>query len=176
MVLFCRISADMPALTVLPTTVARPQHVGQGPPDVPAPGCGRQTGEAVGARPHDGEKAAARTWLDRSRRLVAGCLRRSGDLVPWLTTEQAVRDMDLFRALLGVRNLSPGFAATFFSVTCNDTPWRGDLGYWIRRSAEDTAAHHSPGRANSPTRRPARPGRCPPHPEYASPARACRPR
>lgn len=26
-------------------------------------------------------------------------------------------------------------------MTCNDTPWRGDLGYWIRRSGEDTAAH-----------------------------------
>ncbi|WP_262371196.1 alpha/beta hydrolase [Streptomyces sp. WAC01526] len=26
-------------------------------------------------------------------------------------------------------------------MTCNDTPWRRDLGHWIRRSAEDTAAH-----------------------------------
>ncbi|MFJ3955980.1 alpha/beta hydrolase [Streptomyces libani] len=241
----------------------------------------------------DRSPAALRGVLDRSRQLVAGCLRRSGDLIPWLTTEQAVRDMDLFRALLGVRKisyygpsyatwlgayyatefpqrveravldsnldfsgtwqdveggqprsfqrrferdflpwiarydstyhygrtaaaakarwearrralrdhpltvgsltigpnqldnamlqniynarqqfpqlasalsaldhwpsatpaertlagkvfgtyLSPGFAAAFFSVTCNDTPWRRDLGHWIRRSAEDTAAH-----------------------------------
>lgn len=241
----------------------------------------------------DRSPAALRGVLDRSRRLVAGCLRRSGDLVPWLTTDQAVRDMDLFRALLGVRKisyygpsyatwlgayyatefpgrieravldsnldfsgtwqeaeggqprsfqrrfeqgflpwiarndatyhygrtaeeakarwearrralrdhpltvgaltigpnqldnatiqniynahrqfpqlasalssldhwpsatpaeralvvklfehyLSPGFAAAFFSVTCNDTPWRRDLGYWLDRSAKHTAAH-----------------------------------
>ncbi|WP_406222326.1 alpha/beta hydrolase [Streptomyces decoyicus] len=241
----------------------------------------------------DRSPAALRGVLDRSRRLVAGCLRHSGDLVPWLTTDQAVRDMDLFRALLGVRKisyygpsyatwlgayyatvfpgrieravldsnldfsgtwqeaeggqprsfqrrfeqdflpwiarndatyhyghtaaeakarwearrralrahpltvgaltigpnqldnatiqniynahrqfpqlasalstldhwpsatpaertlvaklfehyLSPGFAAAFFSVTCNDTPWRRDIGYWLDRSAKDTAAH-----------------------------------
>ncbi|MFE1774747.1 alpha/beta hydrolase [Streptomyces sp. NPDC059008] len=34
--------------------------------------------------------------------------------------------------------LSPGFAATYFPVTCNDTPWSRDLGYWIRQSAQDT--------------------------------------
>ncbi|WP_344399987.1 alpha/beta hydrolase [Streptomyces longisporus] len=34
--------------------------------------------------------------------------------------------------------LSPGFNATYFPVTCNDTPWNRDLGYWLRQSAKDT--------------------------------------
>ncbi|WP_369362273.1 alpha/beta hydrolase [Streptomyces sp. CG4] len=37
--------------------------------------------------------------------------------------------------------LSPGFAATFFPVTCNDTPWDRDLDYWIRQSAKDTTKY-----------------------------------
>ncbi|MFJ7912123.1 alpha/beta hydrolase [Kitasatospora sp. NPDC096204] len=35
--------------------------------------------------------------------------------------------------------LSPEFAAEYFAVTCNDTPWTRDLGTWIRRGAENTA-------------------------------------
>ncbi|MEU8972161.1 alpha/beta hydrolase [Streptomyces monashensis] len=34
--------------------------------------------------------------------------------------------------------LSPGFAADFFPVTCNDTPWSRNLTYWLRQSATDT--------------------------------------
>ncbi|MGJ5892921.1 alpha/beta hydrolase [Streptomyces niveiscabiei] len=37
--------------------------------------------------------------------------------------------------------LSPGFAATYFPVTCNDTPWNRDLGHWLRQSATDTRKH-----------------------------------
>ncbi|MCG6497910.1 alpha/beta hydrolase [Kitasatospora sp. A2-31] len=41
-----------------------------------------------------------------SRQLAADCERRSGGLLPYLTTEQTVRDLDLFRALLGERRIS----------------------------------------------------------------------
>ncbi|MFJ9950968.1 alpha/beta hydrolase [Kitasatospora sp. NPDC091207] len=44
--------------------------------------------------------------IDNSRRLAAGCAQRSGDLLPYLTTEQTARDVDLFRALLGERRIS----------------------------------------------------------------------
>ncbi|GAQ50947.1 tripeptidyl aminopeptidase precursor [Streptomyces acidiscabies] len=37
--------------------------------------------------------------------------------------------------------LSPGFTATYFPVTCNDTPWNRDLGHWLRQSAADTRKH-----------------------------------
>ncbi|MEU5187110.1 alpha/beta hydrolase [Streptomyces klenkii] len=37
--------------------------------------------------------------------------------------------------------LSPNFFAEFLSVTCADTPWTRDTGYWVRRSAEDTAKY-----------------------------------
>ncbi|MFF7725102.1 alpha/beta hydrolase [Streptomyces sp. NPDC008001] len=37
--------------------------------------------------------------------------------------------------------LAPNFFAEFLSVTCADTPWTRDTGYWVRRSAEDTAKY-----------------------------------
>ncbi|MEV5505388.1 alpha/beta hydrolase [Streptomyces orinoci] len=36
-------------------------------------------------------------------------------------------------------NYAPGFLAEYFSVTCSDTSWNRDTGYWVRRSAKDTA-------------------------------------
>ncbi|MEV0531670.1 alpha/beta hydrolase [Kitasatospora sp. NPDC050463] len=44
--------------------------------------------------------------IDNSRRLAADCEQRSGGLLPYLTTEQTARDLDLFRALLGERRIS----------------------------------------------------------------------
>ncbi|MER6303228.1 alpha/beta hydrolase [Kitasatospora sp. NPDC001539] len=44
--------------------------------------------------------------IANSRKLVAGCEEHSGDLLPYLTTEQTVRDMDLYRSLLGEKKIS----------------------------------------------------------------------
>ncbi|MGK5639086.1 alpha/beta hydrolase [Streptomyces sp. URMC 126] len=54
----------------------------------------------------DRSPAAVRGVLRRSRALARDCAARGGGLPPYLTTEQTVRDMDLFRALLGVRKIS----------------------------------------------------------------------
>ncbi|MEU6239038.1 alpha/beta hydrolase [Kitasatospora sp. NPDC047058] len=53
----------------------------------------------------DSPTARARVIAD-SRKLAADCEQRSGGLLPYLTTEQTVRDLDLFRALLGERRIS----------------------------------------------------------------------
>ncbi|MER6365501.1 alpha/beta fold hydrolase [Kitasatospora sp. NPDC001527] len=44
--------------------------------------------------------------ITASRGFAADCERRSDGLLPYLTTEQAVRDLDLLRALLGERRVS----------------------------------------------------------------------
>lgn len=54
----------------------------------------------------DRSPAAVQGVLARSRKLVRDCQARSGGLLPYLTTEQTVRDMDLFRSLLGARKIS----------------------------------------------------------------------
>ncbi|MEV4440635.1 alpha/beta hydrolase [Streptomyces sp. NPDC049577] len=54
----------------------------------------------------DRSPAAVQGVLDRSRELVRNCEARSGGLLPYLTTEQTVRDMDLFRSLLGAPKIS----------------------------------------------------------------------
>ncbi|SED37564.1 TAP-like protein [Streptomyces sp. 2112.3] len=75
----------------------------------------------------DRSPAALRGVLARSRQLVAGCLRHSGDLVRRLTTDQAVRDMDLFRALLGVRKISyygPSYATWLGAYYATEFPQR----------------------------------------------------
>ncbi|ARZ71447.1 peptidase [Streptomyces albireticuli] len=62
----------------------------------------------------DRSPAALRRVLDNSRKFVAGCQARSGDLLPYLTTEQTARDVDLYRALLGERKISyygPSYAS-----------------------------------------------------------------
>ncbi|MFU9032105.1 MULTISPECIES: alpha/beta hydrolase [unclassified Streptomyces] len=54
----------------------------------------------------DRSPAAVQGVLARSRKLVRDCRTRSGGLLPYLTTEQTARDMDLFRSLLGARKIS----------------------------------------------------------------------
>ncbi len=54
----------------------------------------------------DRSPAALRRVVDRSRKFAENCRSRSGDLLPYLTTEQTARDMDLFRSLLGERKIS----------------------------------------------------------------------
>ncbi|PHQ52109.1 peptidase [Streptomyces cinnamoneus] len=54
----------------------------------------------------DRSPAALERVVNRSRTFVENCRKRSGDLLPHLTTEQTVRDMDLFRSLLGERKIS----------------------------------------------------------------------
>ncbi|MBB5121905.1 peptidase [Streptomyces eurocidicus] len=54
----------------------------------------------------DRSPAALARVLDNSRKFVAGCRARSGDLLPYVTTEQTARDIDLYRALLGERKIS----------------------------------------------------------------------
>ncbi|MEU7135637.1 alpha/beta hydrolase [Streptomyces sp. NPDC046261] len=54
----------------------------------------------------DRSPAALRRVVERSRTFVENCRSRSGDLLPYLNTDQTVRDMDLFRSLLGERTIS----------------------------------------------------------------------
>ncbi|MFD8787838.1 alpha/beta hydrolase [Kitasatospora sp. NPDC059599] len=54
----------------------------------------------------DQSPAATDRVLANAEKLVAGCQERSGDLIPYLTTEQTAHDIDLFRSLLGERKLS----------------------------------------------------------------------
>ncbi|GGP34587.1 alpha/beta hydrolase [Streptomyces abikoensis] len=54
----------------------------------------------------DRSPAAIQGVLDRARKLVNDCQERSGGLLPYLTTEQTARDMDLYRALLGAPKIS----------------------------------------------------------------------
>ncbi|MFE6054387.1 alpha/beta hydrolase [Kitasatospora sp. NPDC056446] len=62
----------------------------------------------------DQSPAAIDRVIDRSEKLAAGCQERSGDLIPYLNTEQTAHDIDLFRSLLGERKLSyfgPSYAS-----------------------------------------------------------------
>ncbi|MCQ8768266.1 alpha/beta hydrolase [Streptomyces telluris] len=54
----------------------------------------------------DRSPAAVQRVVDNSRKLADACRDKHGDLLPYITTEQTVRDMDLFRALLGERKIS----------------------------------------------------------------------
>ncbi|MEV0261603.1 alpha/beta hydrolase [Streptomyces sp. NPDC050617] len=54
----------------------------------------------------DRSPAAIQGVLDRSRAMAENCQRRTGGLLPYLTTEQTVRDMDLYRSLLGAEKIS----------------------------------------------------------------------
>lgn len=75
----------------------------------------------------DRSPAAIHGVLDRSRQLAAGCLQRSGDLLPYLTTDQTVHDMDLFRALLGAPKISyygPSYATMIGAYYATEFPQR----------------------------------------------------
>ncbi|MGW1071992.1 alpha/beta hydrolase [Streptomyces sp. NPDC002537] len=54
----------------------------------------------------DRSPAAVRRELDNARKFVDSCRARSGDLMNYITTDQTVRDMDLYRALLGEKKIS----------------------------------------------------------------------
>ncbi|MEU9041732.1 MULTISPECIES: alpha/beta hydrolase [unclassified Kitasatospora] len=54
----------------------------------------------------DQSPAAIDGVIANARKLAASCQERSGDLIPYLNTEQTAHDIDLFRALLGERKLS----------------------------------------------------------------------
>ncbi|MFE4516554.1 alpha/beta hydrolase [Kitasatospora sp. NPDC056783] len=53
----------------------------------------------------DRSPAAIDRVIANSKKLAASCQERSGDLIPFLTTEQTAHDIDLFRGLLGERKL-----------------------------------------------------------------------
>ncbi|MFF5705126.1 alpha/beta hydrolase [Streptomyces sp. NPDC012794] len=54
----------------------------------------------------DRSERAVRGTVERARGFVRDCRRDSGGLLPYVTTDQAVHDMDLYRALLGERRVS----------------------------------------------------------------------
>ncbi|MEU3727387.1 alpha/beta hydrolase, partial [Streptomyces sp. NPDC031705] len=54
----------------------------------------------------DRSEQAVRATVERARDFVRDCRRNSGDLLPYITTDQAVHDMDLYRALLGAGTVS----------------------------------------------------------------------
>ncbi|MGK5729016.1 alpha/beta hydrolase [Streptomyces sp. URMC 124] len=54
----------------------------------------------------DRSPGAVQRVLDNSRKLADACREKHGDLLPYITTEQTARDMDLFRALLGERKIA----------------------------------------------------------------------
>ncbi|MET8753135.1 alpha/beta hydrolase [Streptomyces sp. NPDC004667] len=54
----------------------------------------------------DRSPEAVNGTLDGARRFVEDCRKNSGGLLPFITTDQAVRDMDLYRALLGTERIS----------------------------------------------------------------------
>ncbi|MEV5593181.1 alpha/beta hydrolase [Streptomyces sp. NPDC052496] len=77
----------------------------------------------------DRSPAAVRATVERSRRLAGACQERSGGLAPYITTDQTVRDMDLFRALLGVRKVAyygPSYATMIGAYYATDFPHRVD--------------------------------------------------
>ncbi|MGW3040318.1 alpha/beta hydrolase [Kitasatospora sp. NPDC001159] len=103
----------------------RPMDLAQGAPAVAAAydivsfdqrGVGRSTHPQCQS-PEDFQEFLAGDYRDQSpeaidrviansQKLVASCEEHSGDLLPYLTTEQTVRDMDLYRSLLGEKKIS----------------------------------------------------------------------
>ncbi|MCK7624951.1 alpha/beta hydrolase [Streptomyces sp. RS10V-4] len=75
----------------------------------------------------DRSPEAIRTTFARARAFVRECERRSGDLLPYLTTDQAVHDMDLYRSLLGADTLSyygPSYATYLGAAYATEFPHR----------------------------------------------------
>lgn len=70
----------------------------------------------------DRSPEAVRRTVDRARDFVRDCRRNSGDLLPYVTTDQAVHDMDLYRQLLGVPKVSyygpsyAGFLGAYYAT------------------------------------------------------------
>ncbi|WP_079193811.1 alpha/beta hydrolase [Streptomyces sp. CB02923] len=75
----------------------------------------------------DRSPAAVRGTVRRSRQLARACQERGGGLAPYVTTGQTVRDMDLFRALLGARTIAyygPSYAAMIGAYYATEFPHR----------------------------------------------------
>ncbi|MFG3280898.1 alpha/beta hydrolase [Streptomyces sp. NPDC048111] len=65
--------------------------------------------------------------FDRARAFVADCERRSGGLLPYITSDQAVHDMDLYRALLGADTVAyygPSYATVLGAYYATEFPRR----------------------------------------------------
>jgi pimeloyl-ACP methyl ester carboxylesterase len=71
---------------------------------------GYAKGPRPGYRPVTGRQKAPgeneRRWLKRSRKYANACASKSGDLLPFLRTEDVARDMDLLRRALGARRIN----------------------------------------------------------------------
>ncbi|MEU3312470.1 alpha/beta hydrolase [Streptomyces sp. NPDC006662] len=77
----------------------------------------------------DRSPQAVDATVKRSRDFVRDCERRSGGLLPYITTDQAVHDMDLFRALLGESKVSyygPSYATFLGAYYATEFPRRVD--------------------------------------------------
>ncbi|MFD0356998.1 alpha/beta fold hydrolase, partial [Streptomyces sp. NPDC127110] len=75
----------------------------------------------------DRSEEAVRGTVERARDFVRDCRRNSGGLLPHITTDQAVHDMDLYRSLLGVRQVSyygPSYATYLGAVYATRFPRR----------------------------------------------------
>ncbi|MEU9119946.1 alpha/beta hydrolase [Streptomyces sp. NPDC048506] len=70
---------------------------------------------------------AIRQTFARARAFVRDCERHSGGLLPFITTDQAVHDMDLYRSLLGVDKISyygPSYATLLGAYYATEFPHR----------------------------------------------------
>ncbi|WP_371650298.1 MULTISPECIES: alpha/beta hydrolase [unclassified Streptomyces] len=75
----------------------------------------------------DRTSPAIRQTFARARAFVRDCERNSGELLPYITTDQAVHDMDLYRALLGVDRISyygPSYATFLGAYYATEFPGR----------------------------------------------------
>ncbi|MFE5538595.1 alpha/beta hydrolase [Streptomyces sp. NPDC056492] len=75
----------------------------------------------------DRSTAAVRQTFDRAREFVRDCERASGGLLPYITTDQAVHDMDLYRELLGAQKISyygPSYATFLGAYYATEFPRR----------------------------------------------------
>lgn len=75
----------------------------------------------------DRSPEAVRRTVDRARGFAQDCGRRSGDLLPYITTDQAVHDMDLYRELLGAPKVSyygPSYATFLGAYYATEFPGR----------------------------------------------------
>ncbi|MER5812004.1 alpha/beta hydrolase [Streptomyces sp. NPDC002033] len=92
---------------------------------------GQDTVDAMfaGGDLRDRSPRAVAATLERARGFVADCRRASGGLLPFITTDQAVHDMDLYRALLGARQVSyygPSYASFLGAYYATEFPRRVD--------------------------------------------------
>ncbi|MER5730620.1 alpha/beta hydrolase [Streptomyces sp. NPDC002138] len=65
--------------------------------------------------------------VERARDFVRDCVRNSGALLPYITTDQAVHDMDLYRGLLGADTISyfgPSYATVLGAYYATEFPRR----------------------------------------------------